>query len=138
MLKVKLVHPSAKLPSRATEGAAGYDLYASVPAVVPAGGWTLVSTGISISIPSGTYGRVAPRSGLSMKGICVGAGVVDEDFRGQVGVLLYNHANTDFEVKEGDRVAQLVLEKIETPDVVQVDELESTIRGSGGFGSTGQ
>jgi dUTP pyrophosphatase len=73
-----------------------------------------------------------------MKGICVGAGVVDEDFRGQVGVLLYNHANTDFEVKEGDRVAQLVLEKIETPDVVQVDELESTIRGSGGFGSTGQ
>jgi len=86
----------------------------------------------------GTYARVAPRSGLAWKNfIDVGAGVVDYDYRGNVGVNLFNHGKEDFVIKHGDRVAQLILEKICTPDVVEVDDLEDTDRGAGGFGSTG-
>jgi dUTP pyrophosphatase len=86
----------------------------------------------------GTDGRIAPRSGLASKHmIDTGAGVIDADYRGQVKVLLFNHGEKDFEVKEGDRVAQLVLERIYTPDVMEVQELEESVRGAGGFGSTG-
>jgi dUTP pyrophosphatase len=84
-------------------------------------------------------GRIAPRSGLAAKhSIQTGAGVIDADYRGQVKVLLFNHGENDFEVKEGDRIAQLVLERIYTPEVVAVEELEESVRGAGGFGSTGQ
>ena len=83
-------------------------------------------------------GRIAPRSGLASKHmIDTGAGVIDADYRGQVKVLLFNHGEADFEVKEGDRVAQLVLERIYTPEVLEVKELEESVRGAGGFGSTG-
>ena len=83
-------------------------------------------------------GRIAPRSGLAVKhSIDTGAGVIDSDYRGEVKVLLFNHSEVDFEVKEGDRIAQLVVERIYTPKVVVVDELEESIRGKGGFGSTG-
>jgi len=86
-----------------------------------------------------TDGRIAPRSGLAAKhSIQTGAGVIDADYRGQVKVLLFNHGENDFEVKEGDRIAQLVLERIYTPEVVAVEELEESVRGAGGFGSTGQ
>jgi len=82
---------------------------------------------------------VAPRSGLAWKhSIDVGAGVIDADYRGPVGVILFNHSDTDFEVKVGDRVAQLIIEKIVTPNVVtEVEDLDETVRGEGGFGSTG-
>ena len=80
----------------------------------------------------------APRSGLAWKhSIDVGAGVIDADYRGPVGVILFNHSDVDFEVKVGDRIAQLIIEKILTPDVVEVEDLDSTVRGEGGFGSTG-
>jgi dUTP pyrophosphatase len=83
-------------------------------------------------------GRIAPRSGLASKNfIDTGAGVIDADYRGPVKVLLFNHSDADFAVQEGDRVAQLVLERIYTPDVVEVAELEESVRGAGGFGSTG-
>jgi dUTP pyrophosphatase len=83
-------------------------------------------------------GSVAPRSGLAWKhSIDVGAGVIDADYRGPVGVILFNHADVDFEVKAGDRIAQLIIEKIMTPDVMEVEDLDSTVRGEGGFGSTG-
>ena len=95
-------------------------------------------TGMSISFPAGLYARIAPRSGLALKkSIDVGAGVVDSDYRGEVGVILFNHGDQDFEVKMGDRIAQLILEKIDTPVVEEVQGLEETVRGSGGFGSTG-
>lgn len=85
-----------------------------------------------------TDGRIAPRSGLASKNfIDTGAGVIDADYRGPVKVLLFNHAETDFAIKEGDRIAQLVLERIYTPEVVEVQELEESVRGAGGFGSTG-
>lgn len=97
-----------------------------------------MKTDLSIAIPLGTYARVAPRSGLAWKNfIDVGAGVVDYDYRGNVGVILFNHGKEDFVIKRGDRVAQLILEKIATPDVVEVDDLDETDRGAGGFGSTG-
>lgn len=89
-------------------------------------------------IASTVDGRIAPRSGLAVKhSIDTGAGVIDSDYRGQVKVLLFNHSEVDFEIKEGDRIAQLVLERIYTPEILIVGELEESIRGAGGFGSTG-
>ena len=138
LLKVKLLSEHATLPSRATHGSAGYDLAASHMTVVPRHGKTLVQTDISILVPQGHYGRIAPRSGLALKHhIDVGAGVIDPDYRGPVGVILFNHGPEDFHVKQGDRIAQLILEQISTPPVVEVDDLEDSVRGEGGFGSTG-
>merc|ERR1719440_795914 len=89
-------------------------------------------------IPEGLYGRVAPRSGLAVKkGLDVGAGVVDADYRGNVGVVLFNYTDEDFTAEPGMRIAQLVLTRIETPEVQEVQDLDATQRGAGGFGSTG-
>ena len=97
-----------------------------------------MKTDLSIAIPKDTYARVAPRSGLAWKHfIDVGAGVVDYDYRGNVGVILFNHSDVDFEVKHGDRIVQLILERIATPEVLEVEDLDDTARGAGGFGSTG-
>lgn len=105
---------------------------------VPAKGKELVKTDIQIEVPEGCYGRVAPRSGLAVKNfIDVGAGVIDEDYRGNVGVVLFNHSDNAFEIKKGDRIAQLICERITYPEVVEVDTLTDTVRGAGGFGSTG-
>ncbi|KAM0788930.1 Deoxyuridine 5'-triphosphate nucleotidohydrolase [Microbotryomycetes sp. NB124-2] len=129
----------ARLPTRGSALAAGYDLYSAEAKVVPARGKALISTGLSIAVPEGTYGRVAPRSGLASKFmIDTGAGVIDADYRGIVHVLLFNLSDKDYEVTEGDRVAQLILEKIETPEVTEVESLSETVRGAGGFGSTGK
>eukprot|EP01129_Flabellula_baltica_P017630 TRINITY_DN9829_c0_g1_i1.p1 TRINITY_DN9829_c0_g1~~TRINITY_DN9829_c0_g1_i1.p1 ORF type:complete len:157 (-),score=48.23 TRINITY_DN9829_c0_g1_i1:39-473(-) len=137
-LHVKRLSETAILPQRQTEGSAGYDLYAAQPKTIPAGSRGLVATDISIAVPHGYYGRIAPRSSLAAKmSIDVGAGVIDEDYRGPVGILLINFSDVDFVVEPGMRVAQLILEKIVTPDVVEVDALPETERGSGGFGSTG-
>ncbi|CAB9498032.1 5'-triphosphate nucleotidohydrolase [Seminavis robusta] len=137
-LLVKRLTDNAILPVRKSPLAAGYDLSSSENKTIPSGGTVLVKTGLSIACPAGTYGRVAPRSGLAYKySIDVGAGVVDADYRGEVGVILFNFGKKDFEVKEGDRIAQLVLEKIALADVEEVQDLDETVRGAGGFGSTG-
>ena len=129
---------NAALPKRSTAGAAGYDLCASQDCIIPAKGKGLVKTGLSLTFPIGLYARIAPRSGLALKRfIDVGAGVVDADYREEVGVVLFNHGDQDFMVKMGDRIAQLILEKISTPEVEEVSGLDSTVRGSSGFGSTG-
>jgi len=91
-----------------------------------------------MAIPVGCYGRIAPRSGLAFKSsIDVGAGVIDPDYRGEVKVLLFNLGNCDFKAEAGTRIAQLIIERCETPPVVEVDSLDDTERGAGGFGSTG-
>ncbi|EGO53765.1 hypothetical protein NEUTE1DRAFT_53084 [Neurospora tetrasperma FGSC 2508] len=137
-LLIKKLSDKARLPTRGSAFAAGYDIYASKETTIPARGKGLVDTDISMAVPAGTYGRIAPRSGLAAKNfIDVGAGVIDADYRGQVKVLLFNHSDVDFAVNEGDRVAQLVLERIYTPEVVEVEQLEESVRGAGGFGSTG-
>jgi dUTP pyrophosphatase len=137
-LLVKLLNRDAKVPSRGSNKAAGYDLSSIEEVIIPPRDRKVVKTGIAISIPSGYYGRVAPRSGLTVKsGIDVGAGVIDEDYRGEICVILFNHSNCYFVINIGDRIAQLILEKIGTPDVKVVDDLNNTERGENGFGSSG-
>ena len=137
-LRVTRLVPEATLPCRGSEGAVGYDLYATQGCVILPGQRGLISTGISVELPPGTYGRIAPGSGLSVRnGLHVGAGVIDPDYRGEIKVLLYNHDKDPWLCKPGYRVAQLVIEKCETPDVVEVQKLEETERGDNGFGLTG-
>ncbi|KAL1534873.1 dUTP diphosphatase [Salvia divinorum] len=137
-LRVKRLSEKAVLPSRGSPLSAGYDLSSAVETKVLARGKALVPTDLSVAVPEGTYARIAPRSGLAWKhSIDVGTGVVDADYQGPVGVILFNHSDVDFEVKAGDRIAQLIIEQIVTPEVAEVDDLDSTARGSGGFGSTG-
>ena len=136
-LEVKLHSDMAQIPTPGSPDAAGYDLYSAEDTIVLAHGKATVNTQISIATPPGTYGRIAPRSGLAAKNmIATGAGVIDADYRGVVFVLLFNHSDKDLEVKKGDRVAQLILEKIATPEIEQVNSLDETARGSQGFGST--
>ena len=138
-LGVKKLCYDAIVPTRGSDGAVGYDLYSSEDATVPCqAGRALVGTGITAVLPPGVYGRVAPRSGLAVKHcINVGAGVIDPDYTGEIKVVLFNHGVKDFEVKKGDRIAQLVLERCETPPIEEISIVEDTERGSGGFGSTG-
>ena len=137
-LRVKKLSAVATIPSRGSEWSAGYDLSSAKAMTIAPGERAIVPTDLSIACPAGTYGRIAPRSGLTVKkGIHVGAGVVDADYRGPVGVVLFNLGDKDFEINVGDRVAQLILEQIMMAPVEEVEELEETVRGSGGFGSTG-
>ncbi len=139
-LKIKKLVPHAILPSRATPQSAGYDLYSSEGYVLLPGHRVVVSTGIQVQLPPGVYGRIAPRSGLAVKhGLGIGAGVIDADYQGELKIVLFNHdLRNNFVIRPGYRVAQLVLEYIATPDVVEVHEFDNvTERGDGGFGSTG-
>ncbi|XP_030767165.1 deoxyuridine 5'-triphosphate nucleotidohydrolase-like [Sitophilus oryzae] len=106
---------------------------------VPARDKALINTGLKFELPSGCYGRIAPRSGLASKnGINVGAGIIDQDYRGIVMVLLFNHSSEDFQVNVGDRIAQLICEHIHYPELVEEKELTHTERNTNGFGSTGR
>ncbi|OGC03796.1 deoxyuridine 5'-triphosphate nucleotidohydrolase [candidate division WOR-1 bacterium RIFOXYA12_FULL_43_27] len=130
------------LPKYMSTHAAGMDLYAAVAGelIIPAVEWRLVPTGISIALPDGFEGQVRPRSGLALKkGISVlnTPGTIDADYRGEVGIILMNHGKEAFIVKRGDRIAQLIVNKIEQPELVEVSELPETERSSGGFGHTG-
>ena len=138
ILYFKRLTGNAYTPIKSSKQAAGFDLCSAYNFIVPAMGKALIKTDLQIQLPEGCYGRVAPRSGLSWKNhIDVGAGVIDRDYRGNVGVVLFNHAKTDFKIKKGDRVAQLICEKIVYPKIQELEELEDTERGEGGFGSTG-
>lgn len=138
VLRFEKTSSKAIAPTKGSPRAAGYDLYSAEKVTVPAGGKCLVSTDLKIHLPKGSYGRVAPRSGLALKHfIDVGAGVIDEDYRGIVMVLLFNFGSTDFVVSEGDRVAQLICERIVETRLEEAVSLENTSRGAGGFGSTG-
>jgi dUTP pyrophosphatase len=138
--KVFLDSPFATIPLRADNGCAGYDLTSIEDTSVLPGERKLVSTGLIIQIPNNTYARISPRSGLSCKGIDIGAGVVDSTYRGIVKVLFINNSLSTYEIKVGNRIAQLILERIETPEITKVnnkEELLQTERNEGGFGSTG-
>lgn len=138
ILRVKRLDNNAFLPSKGSPLAAGYDLYSSEEKIVPARGKELIKTSLTIAVPPGNYGRIAPRSGLAWKNfIDVGAGVIDCDYRGEVMVLLFNHSENDFNVKKGDRIAQFIVEKITETIIEETDNFDQTERGSGGFGSTG-
>jgi dUTP pyrophosphatase len=138
-LCVKLVDEFATLPRKAHPDDAGYDLSSCDNIIIPPKDRRIVNTGIVISIPEKTYARIAPRSGLASKyGIDVLAGVVDHGYRGKIMVILYNTSDIPFEIKVGDRIAQLILESIVQDEVVEVKDLyEITTRGDKGFGSSG-
>ena len=137
-LRVKRISDDATLPTRGSLGAVGYDLACTQDFVLDTQSHTLVSTGLGFQLPNGVYGRIAPRSGLTVKhGIHIGAGVIDPDYMGEVKVAMFNLGLRPVEFKKGDRIAQLILERCEVPDVLEVDILVSTSRGEGGFGSTG-
>lgn len=134
----------ARVPTRATEGSAGFDLFAAVAATIAPGKRALVGTGVRLSMHQpGVYARVAPRSGLAVRGIDVAAGVCDADYRGEYKVLLVNHSDEPFVVEPGDRVAQLLFERAHTDVAAVVVESAEQLqyasdgRGEGGFGSTG-
>ncbi len=158
ILEVKRLFDDVDLPHKGSGLAAGYDLHAYSYAFVdgegnisetvkldedhvlsiPANHRCLVKTGLAFAIPENCYGRVAPRSGLALKkGIDIGAGVIDQDYRGEVGAIIFNFNSKPFEVKKGDRVAQFICERIVYAELEEVDDLDDTDRGKKGFGSTG-
>jgi dUTP pyrophosphatase len=128
------------IPKRGSNHAAGLDLYSPISATIQPLQRLLVPLDIAIELQEGTFGHILPRSGLALKnGIHIGAGVIDEDYRGNVGVLLFNLSDQPFMFNKGDRIAQLVVKCYEKVDVVEKnnEELSSTLRGNGGFGSSG-
>ena len=138
-INVKKLSENAIIPTQGTNFAAGYDLYAAEDAVVVCGTRKLIKTNVSMEITPGYYGRIAPRSGLAYKnGIDVLAGVIDSDYRGDIGVILYNtDKNIDFTVKKGDRIAQIIFEACYIATLNNVENLDNTLRQGGGYGSTG-
>lgn len=135
---VKKLTPSAQLPTRGSPLAAGADLYALKGGLCKPGERVAIGTGIGVRARPGTYLRVAPRSGLAYwAGIDVMAGVIDEDYTGELMIILVNHGEDDFKWESGERVAQLIEEVIRKSEIVEVDELPPTSRADGGFGSTG-
>jgi dUTP pyrophosphatase len=144
MVKVKVINQSGNaLPGYETAHAAGMDLRADLkePVTIEPGQWRLIPTGLFVEIPEGYEGQIRPRSGLAFKhGITVlnSPGTIDADYRGEIKVILINHSSVPFTVRQGERIAQLVIARYEQIQWVESDQLAETRRGSGGFGSTGK
>ena len=139
-LRVTRLNPDAIIPVYAHPGDAGLDLHACEDVALEPGVACLVSTGVAIELPEATEAQVRPRSGLALKHsvtVLNTPGTIDEGYRGEVGVVLINHGPSTFKVTRGMRIAQLVVQKRWTVEVVEVDGLTDTTRGTGGFGSTG-
>ena len=131
------------LPAYATAGSAGLDLRAAVGETtwIAPGAWRAVPTGLRIALPPGYEGQLRPRSGLALKqgvGLPNAPGTLDSDYRGEVQVLLINHSPRPFRIERGDRIAQLVVAPVERVEVVEIEAVDGTPRGDGGFGSTGR
>lgn len=138
-LHVKKLHPAAQLPQRGSAWAAGADLHCIESFTLQPGERRAVPTGLALAIPTGFYGRVAPRSGWAAKhGIDTLAGVIDADYRGEVLVLLVNLGQEPFTAQAGERIAQLIIERAAPCAYAWAETLEETQRGAGGFGSTGR
>lgn len=138
---VRRLDPELPMPSRAREDDAGLDLYAAHAATIEPGARVLVPTGIAVAIPPGYAGFVLPRSGLALRqGLtCLNTpGLVDSGYRGEIRVLLVNHDRAAATIARGDRIAQLVIQRIEGAELIEVEELPDSERGAGGFGSTGR
>ncbi len=144
VLKIRRVGrrgPPLDVPSYQTQGSAGLDLRADEACTLAPGERRLVPTGLAVELPPGHEGQVRPRSGLAVKhgiGMVNAPGTIDQDYRGEVCVVLVNLGEQTFEVRRGDRIAQLVIAPVTRVEVELVEELSETVRGGGGFGSTGQ
>ena len=140
VLKLKKLNEDAILPLYSHKEDAGMDLFSTEEVVIPHGSWALVKTGISIELPHGYEAQVRSKSGLALKsGIFVlnSPGTVDENYRGEICVILMNMAKEDYKVEKNQKVAQMVISKVEHLEIALVDEMSKTSRGEGGFGSTG-
>jgi len=138
-VRIKRLHPDALVPKYGRPGDAGLDLHALVDVTVAAGERVLVPTGIALAIPVGTVGLVWDRSGMAAKhGMKTMAGVLDHTYRGELKIVLLNTTGAAYEIKKGDRIAQLLIQPIITTEVIEVAELEETVRGDGNFGSSGR
>ena len=143
-IKIKKLKENAKIPKRATNGSAGMDLYACIdePITLAPGQLAIVPTGIAIALPGNTCAAfLYARSGLGVKhGICLsnGVGVIDSDYRGEICAGLCNVSDKPYTIEPDERVCQMVIAPVLTPDVAEVNELDDTDRGEGGFGSTGK
>jgi dUTP pyrophosphatase len=140
-IDIKLIDHEIPVPFYAHQGDAGCDLRSRIDQIIPPGERALIPTGVCISIPEGYAGFVQPRSGLALKhGISIvnTPGLIDSKYRGEIGVVLINTDKSEnFNIKKGDKIAQFVIQKVESVVFNVVDELDETIRGAGGFGSTG-
>lgn len=136
-MKIKL-DPGAFMPTRAHETDAGLDLYAMAYTKIPARGSAIFDTGVHVELPKGTAGMLKSKSGLNVKHNLTSEGVVDVGYTGSICVKLYNHGDKPYMVERGDKISQLVVVKIESPELEVVDELKETDRGNNGFGSTGR
>jgi deoxyuridine 5'-triphosphate nucleotidohydrolase len=138
LLNFKKLDPGATLPTRGSRASAGLDLYSIEAVSLEPGQRAIARTGLAVAIPEGFYGRLAPRSGLATKkGLDVLAGVIDADYRGEIGCLLYNAGEERIELAANSKTCQLIIEKIISPRAAWADDLDDTERGRGGFGSTG-
>ena len=143
-IRLKKVHPKAMIPKRATPGSAGLDLSACIeaPVTLSPGGLTMIPTGLAVALPSADcVALIYARSGLAVRhGIALsnGVGVVDSDYRGEINVGLCNVGSEPYTIQPGERIAQMVIAPVLLPPVLEVDELDETERGAGGFGSTGK
>jgi dUTP pyrophosphatase len=137
-LRFKQLDARATLPARGSSFAAGLDICTIEDLIIGPHQRSIARTGLAVAIPHGFYGRVAPRSGLAVKhGLDVLAGVIDSDYRGELGCVLYNTGDAAIELPAGSKICQLIIEKIITPKATWVADLDETARGAGGFGSTG-
>jgi len=137
-LRFKQLDPRAVLPRRGSARSAGLDICSIEDLEIGPGQRIAARTGLAVAIPPGFYGRVAPRSGLAAKnGLDVLAGVIDSDYRGEVQCLLYNTSDEKIILPAGNKICQLIVEQIIMPEAVWATDLEETVRGAGGFGSTG-
>ena len=140
---VKKLNPKAELPKYKTEGSSGMDLMALIenPITIKPQNSALIPTGLSIAIPEDTEVQIRPRSGLAAKSsisVLNTPGTIDSDYRGEIKIILFNHGKEEFTVNNNDRIAQMILMPVLKADFEEVEELPKTIRGSGGFGSTGK
>ena len=135
-IQIQRLDEKARIPTKGSKLAAGHDLYSIKDILIPANSRVLVKVGLEVAVPEGTYGRIEPRSGLATTGIRVDAGVIDADYRGEVKVRLINQGKLHYEVKIGEHIAQLVMERIDDQDWMEVDGLDETERAGKGFGST--
>lgn len=140
ILKIKRINKAAIIPKYAHQGDAGLDLYSIEDKLLSSGDRCIIKTGIIIELPQGTEAQIRPRSGLAIKhGITLlnTPGTIDEGYRGEIGIIVINHGKEDFNITKGMKIAQMVIQKVLTVDIIEESELTTSVRGKNGFGSSG-
>jgi len=137
-IEIKKTNPEAKIPTYAKEGDAGMDLYSTQDLILMSGKIITCETGIAMAIPVGYVGLIWDKSGVAFNGgIKTMGGVIDSSYRGEIKIIMTNLSNKDYFIKKGDKIAQMLIQKVESLDIEEVEVLDDTERGEGGFGSTG-